>query len=118
VYPDPCSAETVAPAVGLPEIAAQQGGGKGADIDAHVEDGETRIPPRIILAELFDFVVKEFIERISKTHPRWRRALLSKKTNKLVLLDHEPADMTGYHGGSPMYVFQRGGTAAAGGQNL
>ena len=41
-----------------------------------------------------------------------------KKTNKLVLLDHEPADMTGYHGGSPMYVFQRGGTAAAGGQNL
>jgi FkbM family methyltransferase len=87
--------------------------GAEADVLKGAEWALQNMPPRVIMAELFDFVLKEFIERISLTHPRWRRALLSKKTNKLVLLDHEPVDMTGYHGGSPMYAFLRGGPAAA-----
>ena len=46
-HADPRGAETVIPAVGLAEIAAQYRGAKGADVDAHVEEREARIAPCI-----------------------------------------------------------------------
>ena len=49
-HADARGAKAVTPAEGLSEIAAQQGRGKGADVDAHVEDGKARIAPRIVRA--------------------------------------------------------------------
>lgn len=43
-------AEAVVPAESLTQVTAQQGGGKGTDVDAHIEDGETGVATRIVHA--------------------------------------------------------------------
>ena len=42
--------KAVLPAIGLPEPAAEQGGRKGSDIDAHIKQGKTAVTARVILA--------------------------------------------------------------------
>ena len=47
-HPDTREAETIAPPVTLAEPPAQQHCGQGAQIDSHVEDGESLIAPHIV----------------------------------------------------------------------
>ena len=54
-HADTGGAETVSPAEGLAEPAAQQRGGERTDVDPHVEDREARVAARVVLrVELAD----------------------------------------------------------------
>ena len=52
-HADTRCAESVGPAIDLAQPSAQQSGGKGANVDSHVKNGETGISSRVIIRVKF-----------------------------------------------------------------
>ena len=49
-HTDSCGTKTVSPTEGFPQPSAQQGCGKGTDVDPHIEDGEAGVAARVVFA--------------------------------------------------------------------
>lgn len=82
---------------------------EGAEIEAlkGAEKSLNESPPRIIIAEIYDIFLRDFINIVLPTHPYCVRAFIRKDNYNLELTDIDNFDESEYELTSPMYVFTK-----------
>ncbi len=79
------------------EIEVLQGAGKAL----------SQSPPRVIIAEVYDDFLGDFLKVIARTHPYGSRAFIRKNDYGLELVNVRASGSDAYEKTSPMYVFAR-----------
>jgi FkbM family methyltransferase len=80
---------------------------EGAEVDALKGASEVLVksPPRVVIAEIYDMFLQDFISVITPTHPYAFRAFLRKDDYGLELTAVDKFEEQNYEKTSPMYVF-------------